>query len=1177
MILSVTDCTALKAVEKQKRKDGSEESDASAEVSGSFPVIHCKTQEPTGKNSYYVITFSFIFLFVSSVSLSPPALYLVQFYESLPKSSQHLLPWKLSNSSSSSSPSSHCQWFGVSCYTNKSFQVKALNLSGLVLSGVLNNSITYLCRHKGLLSLDLSGNNFSGGIPEQLGNCGQLKTLLLNDNSLDGTIPFNLFQSKRLSMLDLGYNSLSGDIPAEVSFCTKLEYIGFHNNYLTGQVPSGVFSLPNLKFCYLNTNNLTGSLPDFPQSCEISDLWIHENSFSGSLPKTLSSCHNLTAFVACHNKFGGVIPPEMFRDLLQLEVLYLDANILEGEIPETLWGLRNLKELVLSENKINGTISENIANCTKLNAVALSANNLVGQIPHSIGDLKYLKSLLLFDNMINGSLPSELGNCGSLTELRLQSNFIGGVIPKEIFKLEKLEVLYMFNNKLENIIPQNIGTMSSLVELALYNNSLTGGIPSEISHLKKLKFLSLAHNRLTGEVPLELGKYNSPGLEKLDLTGNLLAGPIPSGICTGNSLSVLTLGHNRFNGIFPREIATCSSLKRVILSNNLLHGTIPADLNHNSGISFLEVQDNLLEGTIPSALGYWRNLTMLDFSRNKLSGSIPFKLGKLQNLQILRLSSNRLKGSIPPELSYCRGITKLDLSKNNLSGKIPSDIITSLTKLQSLVLEENRLIGPIPDTFSSLHSLNELQLGGNMLEGSIPCSLTELHHFSTILNLSYNGLSGKIPECLGNLDKLQILDLSSNNFSGELPTGLNSMISLIFVNISFNHLSGKIPSAWMKLAASYPGSFIGNQELCLLGTEAKNCEQARVSMKKSQIIPGVVIGVVISVTLLCIVFYALVVRVLAQKHNLDESLLPECQPKSEFLPKDLNFEEIMRATEGWNEKYVIGRGKHGAVYRIQSNSRKHWAVKKVNLSDRNFIIEMRTLSMVRHRNVVRMAGYCIKDGYGCIVTEYMPGGALFSALHKSEPRLALDWATRFRIAFGIAQGLSYLHHDCVPQIIHRDVKSDNVLLDSELEPKLGDFGTARILVSDSETSSTRSAIVGTLGYIAPENAYSTRVTEKCDVYSYGVILLELLCRKMAVDPSFEEGLDIVSWTRKSLEENSDCLCLFDEEISHWEESEQQKALSLLDLALECTETLPSMRPSMRDVVGFLIKLNDRNE
>ncbi|KAJ9174334.1 hypothetical protein P3X46_017367 [Hevea brasiliensis] len=1115
----------------------------------------------------YFVLISRIPFLASSLSLPPSAIYLLQFRDSLPPVSQQLLPWNLSNSTSSP-----CNWPGVSCYSVKNFQVKALNLSGFGLSGILNNSISYLCLHKHLVSLDLSGNNFTGVIPQLLGNCGHLNTILLNDNGFEGLIPTELFQSKLLLLVDLGYNSLSGNIPPEVSFCPNLEYIGLYNNYLSGEVPSEVFSLSKLKFLYLNTNNLTGSLPNFSPSCAIYDLWIHENAFSGSLPLSLSNCQNLTMFMASKNKFEGVIAPEIFKGLQQLQVLYLDENKLKGEIPETLWGLENLQELVLSGNKLNGTISERIAQCSQLMVIALSSNNLVGQIPQSIGNLKYLNSLILFDNKLNGSLPPELGNCSSLAELRIQNNFIRGRIPPEICNLENVEVLFMFNNRFGGEIPWQIGRMSNLVQLAMYDNNLSGRIPSTITHLKKINFLSLAHNNLTGELPSDLGR-NSPGLVKLDLTGNHLRGSIPSSICNGNNLSVLALGNNKFNGSFPTFIGKCLSLRRVIISNNLLKGRIPDDLERNSGISFLEVRRNLLEGKIPPVFGFWSNLTMIDFSENRLSSAIPPELGKLTNLQILRVASNRLTGNIPSDLGHCRKLIKVDLSKNDLSGKIPTEI-TSLVKLQSLLLQENKLSGVIPNIFSPLQNLFELQLSNNKLEGPIPCSLSNLNHFSSVLNLSYNKLSGQIPGCLGNLDKLQILDLSSNGFSGEIPTELNNMISLYFVNISFNQLSGKLPASWMKIMVSYPGSFLGNPELCLLGSDARYCGEVRDGRTRRYHLAGIVVGAVVSVSLLCVVIYITAVRGLQQKYSRDQSLLRECQSVTEDLPEDLKFEDIMRATEGWSDKYVIGRGKHGTVYRTKSmNSRKHWAVKKVNLSETNFSLEMKTLSLVRHRNVIRLAGYCIKDGYGFIVTEYMPEGTLFDVLHRQEPRLVLNWDTRYRIAFGIAQGLSYLHHDCVPQIIHRDIKSDNILMDCELEPKIGDFGMAKLLLG-SDLSTTRSSVVGTLGYIAPENAYAIRLTEKVDVYSYGVILFELLSRKLPVDPSFEEGQDIASWMRKKLQDNDEYICFLDEQISFWEIDEQKRALRLLELGLECTEPLPDVRPSMRKVVVSLIKLNN---
>ncbi|KAL0299742.1 UNVERIFIED_CONTAM: Leucine-rich repeat receptor-like serine/threonine-protein kinase BAM2 [Sesamum radiatum] len=538
----------------------------------------------------------------------------------------------------------------------------------------------------------------------------------------------------------------------------------------------------------------------------------------------------------------------------------------------------------------------------------------------------------------------------------------------------------------------------------------------------------------------DLGKNSVPGLVKVDLTGNHLTGEIPTGICSGNNLLVLTLGNNLFTGSFPTEIIKCNSLTRVILKNNLLQGSIPDDMENKSSISYFDLRGNAIEGKIPSVFGFWSNLSMIDLSENKFSGLIPQEFGRLQNLEVLRISSNRLTGEIPPELARCPRITELDLSKNELSGGIPVEVVSSLT-LKIIRLQDNKLTGVIPNSFSNSQSLHELQLGNNMLEGTIPCSLSKVEHFSSLLNLSMNQLSGEIPKCLGNLDKLEILDISSNNFSGEIPSETNNMASLSFVNISFNHLRGQIPAVWAKILELHPEPTLGNPRLCSITTKSSSCE----SRKKSHTRGLILAGIIIISTLLMACLLAL--------NRISE------------IQKALGSEE-------------------GGYIRD-----------KIQLGDENS-------KSGRHRNVLRMGGYSIRDGYGFIVTEYMPEGTLYYLLHQRRPQVALNWETRYRIALGIAQGLSYLHHDCVPQIIHRDIKSDNILLDSELEPKIADFGAAK-MEPDSDESPAVSAIVGTLGYIAPEIQY----WEKEDLYeALQMMDLALQCTEwiQITDPQCEK-------------------------------------------------------------------------
>ncbi|KAJ6829863.1 LRR receptor-like serine/threonine-protein kinase GSO1 [Iris pallida] len=721
-------------------------------------------------------------------------------------------------------------------------------------------------------------------------------------------------------------------------------------------------------------------------------------------------------------------------------------------------------------------------------------------------------------------------------------------------------------------IPPEIANLSGLVDLQLYNNSFGGRLPEGIARLKNLQYFSVAFNMLTGEVPSVLGESTSNGLIKVDLTGNDFYGPIPAGVCKGNRLAVLVISRNRFNGTFPSQTSTCPSLWRLDISRNRLRGVIPGNLSLNPGISYLDLSRNLFEGRIPAFLGFWRNLTMLDLSHNSFSGPIPPEFGSLHNLTKLMASSNRLTGAIPAELANCKMLLKLDLRSNSLSGSIPKEVV-GLEKLQDLLISGNKLTGAVPDSFASSQSLLELQMGDNMLEGPIPYSLGNLQYISVALNLSNNRLTGEIPASLSKLDKLQILDLSNNTLSGQIPSGLGSMISLSFVTVSFNELTGKLPSNWIKFVDTLPGSFLGNPGLILHEEVVE-----KQSKKAGWLVPTIVpVFCVISLVVggLCAAKYLSVAK--ARRLSALPRISTRGNDSTGGLPEDLTYEDILRVTEDLSEKYVIGRGRHGTVYRTEFDKGKCWAAKKLDLSNSSFFHEMNILNVVRHRNLLRMAGYCIREGVGIIICEYMPEGTLFEVLHERRPQIALDWDVRHRIALGVAQGLSYLHHDCVPQIIHRDVKSSNILMNSDLEPKIGDFGLAKMVDSPDERT-TMSTIVGTLGYIAPENGYSTKLDEKCDVYSYGVVLLELLCRKMPVDPSFEDGVDIVTWIRSRVTK-PDWGTIFDsldEEIRYWEKEDTDKALELLDLAISCTQLACDGRPSMREVVGTLERMKSKS-
>ncbi|XBI88781.1 hypothetical protein VPH35_026697 [Triticum aestivum] len=1090
----------------------------------------------------------------TSVTPPTPTTVLLSFLAALPEASQRiLLPSWQTNTSSASTLTQHCAFRGVTCSATGA--VTALNLSGLLgLAGALSASAPRLCAlPPALASLDLSGNGFAGPVPAALAACSGVATLLLARNRLTGPVPPELLSSRQLRKLDLGGNELAGEIPAVPAAAagtgaSVLEHVDLSNNSLSGAIPPELLAaLPGIRVLNLSANALSGPLPEFPAQCRLTYLAVDGNGgITGELPGSLANCGNLTDIILSYNKIGGTVP-DFFASLPRLQQLFLDDNSFVGELPASIGELLDLDRLAVSKNGLTGPIPEAIGRCKSLTMLYLNGNRFNGSIPRFVGNLSRLQRFSMADNGMAGTIPREIGRCRELVELQLQNNSLSGTIPPEFSALGRLRKLALFKNTLHGTVPPALWQMPDMEQLQLYNNSLSGEVPAGITQSRKLRELILAFNNFTGEVPGALGLNTTHGLVRVDLTGNRFHGAIPPGVCTGGRLAVLVLGHNQFSGGIPGEIAKCQSLWRVRLNDN----------------------------QIPSVLGSWRNLTMLDLSDNNFAGPIPHELGALSMIGTLRFSSNRLTGPIPQELKNCKRLFHLDLGSNLLNGSIPAEVAT-LDSLQYLLLGGNKLAGTIPDSFTATQGLLELDLGGNSLEGVIPSSLGNLQYISQNLNLSNNRLSGQIPSSLGNLRSLEVLDLSANSLSGPIPSQLSSMISLSAVNVSFNELSGQLPAGnWGKLADESPDAFRGNAQLCTHPGNAP-CSQDRsrkTGRKNTQVIVALLLSTfIVMVAVLCAIHYI----VKRSKRLSAKSGSVRNLDSTEELPEDLTYEDILRATDNLSEKYVIGKGRHGTVYKTQFAVGKQWAVKTVDLSRCGFPIEMKILNTVRHRNIVRMAGYCIRRSVGMILYEYMPEGTLFEVLHERTPQVALDWTARHLIALGAAEGLSYLHHDCVPMIVHRDVKSSNILMDAELVPKITDFGMGKI-VGDEDADATVSVVVGTLGYIAPEQGYSTRLTEKSDVYSYGVVLLELLTRKMPVDPAFGDGVDIVTWMRSNLTTQADhgsIMSCLDEEIMYWPEHEQAKALDLLDLAVSCTQTACQSRPSMREVVNILMRIDE---
>ncbi|KAJ1409321.1 Serine/threonine-protein kinase, active site [Sesbania bispinosa] len=825
-----------------------------------------------------------------------------------------------------------------------------------------------------------------------------------------------------------------------------------------------------------------------------------------------------------------------------VESLDLHAMNLSGSLSPSIGGLVHLYHLNLSQNTLSGSIPREIGNCSSLQLLGLNNNRFEGQIPAETGRLSNLEELYLYNNKLSGPFPEEIGNLSSLSVLVAFTNNLNGSLPRSFGKLKSLKRFRAGQNMISGSLPQEIGGCESLEYLGLTQNQITGEIPKELGLLKNIQYLVLRENNLHGAIPKELG--NCSNLVVLALYQNNLVEAIPKELGNLALLKRLYLYRNELTGNIPREIGNLSLAIEIDFSENLLTGDIPVELVKIKGLQLLHLFQNKLTGVIPHEVTSLKNLTELDLSINYLKGTIPVEFLNLTSLISLQLFNNSLSGTIPKALGANSPLWVLDLSSNYLVGRIPVHLCQH-SNLMLLNLGSNKLTGNIPHGITSCKSLVYLRLFGNNLRGRFPSNLCKLVNLSAV-ELDQNDFTGPIPPQIGNCQNLQRLHLSNNHFMSELPKEIGNLSQLVTFNVSSNYLFGRVPP------------------------ELFNCR----NLQRLDLSHNYFIGA------LPVLIYLMRIPVdsIVPQQDIDGPHFPPVTDMYFFPKEELTFQDVVEATENFHSKYIIGKGGSGTVYRADISTGHAIAIKKLMSSSDSihvngcFRAEILTLGKVRHRNIVKLYGFCNYHGSNIILYEYMAKGSLGELLHGASS--SLDWYSRFRIALGTAEGLSYLHHDCKPRIIHRDIKPNNILIDHEFEAHVGDFGLAKLI--DMSRSKSVSAVVGSYGYIAPEYAYTMKVTEKCDVYSYGVVLLELLTGKKPIQ-SLDQGGDLVTWVRNQIYKYSLSLDIIDARLHLLDEIDVAQTFDVLKIALLCTDTSPSRRPTMRSVVSMLTSSSKRTE
>lgn len=902
----------------------------------------------------------------------------------------------------------------------------------------------------------------------------------------------------------------------------------------------------------------------------------------------------------------GVIPP-FICDLQNLEYLYLTDNFLTGEFPRVLYNCSKLIELEFAQNAFVGKLPDDIDRLSsQLKDVDFGANNFTGDIPPAIGNLSELRFLYLYQNLFNGSIPAEIGNLSHLLTLGLaynkftpqeippefgklsnltdlwmpQTNLIGK-FPVSLVNLTNLELLDLSFNNLEGEIPSGLFRLENLDKLYLYKNNLSGEIPRVIESVS-LTEIDISMNKLSGSIPEDFGKLQK--LQVLNLFSNQLSGNIPASISKIPALRIFRVFRNNLEGELPSEIGLHSKLEAFEVSENNLTGKLPENLCGGGSLLVVVAFGNNLTGEIPRSLQSCHSLNNIQLHGNSFTGEFPLGIWTLFNLSSLRLTGNSLSGELPSQVAW--NLSRLEISDNKFSGRIP-EMISNWTKLNVFKASNNLLSGEIPASFTNLSQLSAVYLDGNSLSGELPTTINSWNSLTT-LNLARNKLSGPIPLAITTLPHLLDLDLSENQLSGPIPSQL-SRLRLTSLNLSSNKLTGKVPFAFNNLA--YENSFLNNPNLCATSPIAnlRNCYATYAkSSHNDKFSPKLIAMIVVLsafVTLIVVLCTLFVFRgYLKKKQNRDLTTWK----LTSFHKLEFTEANILSCL---TENNLIGSGGSGKVYQIEiGRPGEYVAVKRIlntNKLDHNlekeFLSEVQILGSIRHSNIVKLLCCVSSEDSKLLVYEYMENQSLDKWLHVKKMKttrglvhhMVLDWPRRLQIAIGAAQGLCYMHHDCSPPIIHRDVKSSNILLDSEFKARIADFGLAKILTKPKPgQANTLSAIAGSFGYIPPEYAYSTSVNERVDVYSFGVVLLELVTGKEPHEGDVDTNL--AEWAWKHYGEGNSMVEALDPEIKQANCYMEEISL-VFKLGLICTSTLPSSRPSMKEVLEILRRCNPVSE
>uniref|UniRef100_A0A8R7Q7E8 non-specific serine/threonine protein kinase n=2 Tax=Triticum urartu TaxID=4572 RepID=A0A8R7Q7E8_TRIUA len=1026
-----------------------------------------------------------------------------------------------------------CSWIGVSCSRRHHQRVTALELPDIPLQGELS---------------------------PHLGNLSFLHVLNLTNTTLTGSIPAHLGRLARLRYLHLGYNSLSDAIPSTVGNLTRLKFLILNFNQLSGKIPNEVQNMHSLRYLSLERNYLSGLTPNFSfdSTPSLSHIDIRNNSLSGQIPSGIGSLLMLQVLDIQNNSLSGHVPPNIFN-MSRIVDMSLGDNNLTGHIPSnTSFSLPMLQNLDLYETKFQGQIPLGLASCQHLQMLIIAGNLFVDVVPSWLAKLPQLRQISMGGNHLVGPIPPVLGNLTMLTLLDIAYSNLSGDIPVELGKLRQLAFLHLSNNQLTGPFPAFLGNLSGMSRINLHSNRLTGSVPSTLGNNIPLVYLDIRDNHVHGDL-------------------SFLAS-----LCNCRQLQTLAISNNPFSGTIPSYFGNLSTnLLAIEANSNHLVGRLPATLSNLTGLRLISFSDNNLTKEIPASISTLENLQALDLSGNRMIGSIPVQFGMLRSIVELFLQDNRLSGSIPDALSNLTMLEYTSLSYNHLSSTIPSSLFYH-SNLVGLDLSHNSLTGTLPSDLGRMQSMDRIDLSSNLLAGGLPSSFGQVAMLLTYLNLSHNLFKDSVPDSFGRLTNLATLDLSSNNLSGTIPNYLASFTYLSYLNLSFNRLEGQIPNggAFSNLTLQ---SLMGNVGLC----GAPRLGLSPCLHKSDQTYGRHIIKFILPILVIGAGAFASLLYLMIKRKNKKQSYVSTSTGMIDLIGHRLvPYHEIARATENFNEDNLLGTGSFGKVFKGQLDDGLVVAIKVLNMqveqAVRSFDAECQVLRMARHRNLIRILNTCSNLEFRALLLQYMPNGSLEIHLHtkNGEP---LGFIERLDIMLGVSEAMEYLHHQHFQVVLHCDLKPSNILFDDDMTAHVADFGIAKLLLCD-DNSMVSASMPGTIGYMAPELAFMGHASRKTDVFSFGIMLLEVFTGKRPTDPMFVGESSLRQWVSQAfpaklvgvmdekLQQDDVMNLVFHHQTLSTSSSSSSIAcnrnflVSIFELGLECSGDSPGQRASMSDVV-----------